>query len=105
MDKNLYLQEMENLIITAIDKIKSKDAFKIYTASIWTDPNAAASSISFDSEENSVDKVEKSNVWFKEKYDKFIAKGKLEEAELYLPETGRNTNPADFELRNCFKRY
>ncbi|WP_146153479.1 hypothetical protein [Adhaeribacter arboris] len=91
---------MENLINKAIDKMKSNDAFKIYTASIWTDPNAAASSISFDSEENSILKVKSSDEFLKKHYDRLIAKGEFEEAQSFLPETRRNTNPADFELRD-----
>jgi hypothetical protein len=33
-------------------------------------------------------------------YDRLVKAGELEEAEMYLPSTGRNTNPADLELRD-----
>src|SRR5689334_738890 len=100
MDKISYLEEMKNLINSAIVKMKSNKEFKIYTASIWTDPNAAASAISFDSEENSIIKVKESDEFLKKHYDRLIAKGKFEEAESFLPEIRRNTNSADFELRD-----
>lgn len=35
--------------------------FIIYTASIWTDKDAKVSAISFDSKENALQKIEKSN--------------------------------------------
>ena len=100
MNKELYLEEMKSLISNAIDKLKTKDNFKVYTVSIWTDPNAGASAISFDSEENSKLKIEKSNEWSKKHYERLIAAGDFQEAEMFKPNVGRNTNPTDFELRD-----
>ena len=100
MDKLLYLEEMKNLINSAIDRMNSNREFKIFTASVWTDPNAAASAISFDSEENSIIKVKKSDEFLKKHYDRLMAQEKFEEAQSFLPEKRRNTNSADFELRD-----
>jgi hypothetical protein len=101
-DQNLYLEEMTTMIDKAINRLQSKKPnFKIYTASIWTDPNAAASSINFDSKENSLSKVKKSNEWNKKYYDQYIVEGDFAQAELFKPNEGtRVCNPADFELRD-----
>lgn len=101
--KENYLTEMKSMVDRAIERLKAeKPEFIIYTVSIWTDPNAAASSISFDSQENSDREVEQSNAFDKEQYEEYIAEGDLESAELFKPETWvqRNCNPADFELRD-----
>src|SRR5829696_10540471 len=101
-DQNLYLDEMSAMIDKAINRLQSeKPTFKIYTASIWTDPNAAASSINFDSREKSLNNVNNSNEWNKKYYDQYIGEGDLEQAELFKPNEGtRMCNPADFELRD-----
>lgn len=101
-DQTLYLEEMTAMIDKAIRRLQSeKPGFKIYTASIWTDPDAAASSINFDSKENSQNKVKKSNEWNKKYYDQYIIEGDLAQAELFKPNEGtRVCNPADFELRD-----
>jgi hypothetical protein len=101
-DKSLYLKEMKELIDKAIERLHNEmPSFKIYTTSIWTDPNAAVSSINFDSKNNSLKKVEKSNEWSKKYYDQYLADGDLEQAELFKPNEGmRICNPADFELRD-----
>ncbi len=101
-DKALYVKEMTQMVDKAIERIKSEmPSFKIYTTSIWTDPNAAASSINFDNKENSIKNVEKSNAWSKKYYDEYLEEGDLEQAELFKPnESTRTCNPADFELRD-----
>ncbi|HZS07448.1 MAG TPA: hypothetical protein VFD58_21620 [Blastocatellia bacterium] len=72
---------------------------RVYTISIWTDPDAAFSAVNFDTYENSVEQVEQANTFSKEQYDHLIAEGEYEEAKLFLPGTGRNCNPADFAFR------
>lgn len=74
------------MIDRAIARMKSeKPAFVVFTASIWTDREAAASAISFDSLENSLRKIGESNEW--------------SAAHSFEPIVGtRFTNPADFEL-------
>lgn len=101
-DKTLYLSEMMTMIDKAISRLQSeKPDFKIYTASIWTDLNAVASSIGFDSKENSLNNVKKSNEWNKKYYDQYIEEGDLDQAELFKPNEGtRICNPANFELRD-----
>lgn len=96
-DKALYLREMTSMVDKAIERIKlEKPDFKIYTVSIWTDPNAAISAINFDSKQNSLKGVEFSNKWRKELYKQSLALG----ITLDPIEATRIGNPADYELRN-----
>ncbi len=75
-DKSLYHKEMTKMVDQAIQRLQiEKPTFKIYTVSIWTDPNAAASSINFDSKENSLKNVKKSNEWSKKYYDQHLSEG------------------------------
>jgi len=100
-NKAIYILEMKDMIEKAIQKlIIEKPDFFIYTVSIWTDPDASASSINFDSRDNSNKKVEHSNKFNQKYYDKYLLEGDLEQAELFKPKTGRNCNSADFELSN-----
>lgn len=100
-NSKLYKEEMLGLINEAINKMKETHAdFEIYTASIWTDPNACASAISFDTLENSKKRIQKSNEWNKKHHDRLIEEEDYEQAELFKPIKGRNVNPADFELRD-----
>ena len=102
-NKENYLTEMKSMVDQAIERLKTeRPQFVIYTVSIWTDPNAAASAISFDSQHHSALEVFKSNEFDREQYDALIAEGDLDEAELFKPETWihRNCNPANFELRD-----
>jgi len=100
-NKELYKKEMLEMIKRALKRInKTNTDFEIYTVSIWTDPNAGISAISFDSKENSDRVVKEANKWSKKHYDKLIKENKADEAEMYLPSEGRSSNPADFELSN-----
>ncbi|MBI2731691.1 MAG: hypothetical protein HYX40_13250 [Sphingobacteriales bacterium] len=101
-DKKSYVAEMKLMVDKAIERLKNElPEFKIYSVSIWTDPNAGASSINFDSKSNSEKVVEKANQYDQNKYDEFIAIGDKKMAKLFKPISGRrNTNPADFELRD-----
>ena len=101
-NKVLYLEEMKIMIDKAIYRLQSEKAdFKIYTVCIWTDPNSAVSSIGFDSKENSINNVIKSNEWSKKYYDQYILEGHLDQAELFKPnENTRDCNPADIELKD-----
>lgn len=101
-NQTLYLTEMTQMVDYAIKRLQTeKPTFKIYTASIWTDPDAAVSSINFDSKENSLKKVSESNNWNKKYYDQYLAEGDIEQAELFKPnQYTRICNPADFELRD-----
>lgn len=102
-DKENYLTEMKSMVDKAIERMKAeKPEFVIYTVSIWTDPNAAASAISFDSQRNSAMQVQQSNEFDQQQYEELIAEGDFDSAQLFKPETRiqRNCNPADFELRD-----
>jgi len=101
-DEQLYLQEMTAMVDDAIRRMKLENPeFKIYTISIWTDPNAAASSINFDNKENSLRHVEQSNEWSNSYYVKYLEENNFEQAELFKPNDGsRMCNPADFVLRD-----
>lgn len=97
--KAAYIKDMKLMVDHAIALLKTEQPdFEVYTASIWTDPNAAASSISFDSKTNSDALVEDAKAWNKSHYDKHMAAGDTEQAKLFEPTETRNTNPADFEL-------
>lgn len=101
-NKEIYIKEMTKMVDNAIERMKNEHSqFKIFTASIWTDPNAAASSIGFDSKENSLKNVDKSNEWDKTYYEKYLAEGDLEQAALFKPkEATRMCNPADYNLKD-----
>ena len=100
-NKTIYLKEMTAMVDAAFDKFSSEQpAFEIFIASVCTDSNAAASSISFDSKGNSDTKIEQSNAWNKKYYEQYLAEGNLEQAQLFEPEQGRNCNPAGFILRD-----
>jgi hypothetical protein len=100
-DKINYLKEMKSMVDKAIEKLQTeKSILKIYSVSIWTDPNAAASSINIDTKANSDKQVEQANSYDKKKYDEFLAEGNLEMAELFKTTAERNCNPADFILRD-----
>jgi hypothetical protein len=102
-NKENYLIEMKSMVDKALERLRTEHPkFEIYTVSIWTDPNAAASSINFESKANSGKVVERSNKFDKEQYEELIAEGDLETAELFQRETWmiRNCNPADFELKD-----
>ncbi len=100
-DKEQYLTEMKLMVNQAIDKLQKEiPDFEIFTISIWTDPNAAASSIGLESKLNSDKQVKASNEWSQKYYDQYLAEGDLEQAALFKPTGTRNYNPADFELRD-----
>ena len=100
-NRQQYIHEMMSMVDVAIERMKSeRPDFEIYTASIWTDPNAAASSISFDSKTNSDLQAQKSNEWSKKYYDKYMAAGDFEQAKRFAPKEERNTNPVGFQLRD-----
>jgi len=101
-NQTLYLTEMTEMVDNAIKRLQTEvPTFKIYTTSIWTDPDAAISSINFDSKDNSIKKVAESNNWNKKYYNQYLAEGDIEQAELFKPnQNTRICNPADFELRD-----
>jgi hypothetical protein len=96
-----YIAEMKGMVDEAMQKIaRENPSFEIYTASIWTDANAAGSAINFDSKRNSDGKVSRSNEFNKEQHAYWLKQGDLKMAELFTQGSDRNCNPADFELRS-----
>ncbi len=92
---------MALLVARAKQRMLNEHTYSIiYTVSIWTDPDAAASAISLDTYENSLDKISKANAWSKKEHNRLMAEGDVEMAKLFLPNEGRNCNPADFAFRN-----
>jgi hypothetical protein len=100
-DGPLYFSEMKALIVAARSLMMDRHSeIPIYTISIWTDPDAASSAVSFDTRENSQAKVDAANAWSKKHFDRLMFQGEPEEAQLFLPNEGRNCNPADFAFRS-----
>ena len=101
-DKSFYIEEMMKMVDIAIQRLLlEKPNYKIYSTNIWTDPNAAMSSINFDSKESSLNKVKESNDWNKKYYDQYLEEGDFEQAELFKPNVlTRVCNPTDFELKD-----
>jgi hypothetical protein len=102
LDNQLYYKEMTAMVNKAIDRLQLEmPNFKIYTASIWTDPNAAVSSINFDSKTYSIKQVKQRNAWFKKYRSYHLVEGDLKMAALFKPNKGtRIFNPANFLLRD-----
>src|SRR5580698_10593831 len=95
-----YIAEMKQLVDEALEKVTRENPdFEIYTIGIWTDANAAASAINFDSKHNSDEKCQKSNEFNKKQNEYWTSQGDFEMAELFQQQLQRNCNPADFELR------
>jgi hypothetical protein len=99
IDKHLYLQEMDRLLAAAKARLLAQSPdVELYTISIWTDPKAAVSAVSFDTRDNSDERVQRSNEWSMSHYDEYMAEGDEELAALFRPTEGRNQNPADFQF-------
>lgn len=100
LDIALYKEEMLQLVNEAIEKMKiEKQDFEVFTICIYTDFNSCYSAVSFDSKQHSDKSLFKSRQWQEEKYQKYLAQGNLEQAELFKPSDEiRETNPAEFEL-------
>ncbi|TGD82921.1 hypothetical protein [Hymenobacter wooponensis] len=100
-NQNQYLAEMTTMVNKAIERMQREyPEWEIYTISIWTDPGAEFSAISFDSKIHSDKCIEHYNQLMKSYQDAYLAKQEYEKAKQYAPVDGRNDNPADFELRD-----
>jgi hypothetical protein len=101
-DETLYHLEMSRLLVDAAEALRQRHPrLVVYTVSIWTDPNAAASAVSFDTAQNSAEKVAQAAEWAAGHYARAVAAKDLATAEQFAPRDGpmRNVNPADFALR------
>lgn len=103
-EKSLYQKEMIKMVDKAMRRMESDyPHFKIYSINIWTDANAAASAINFDSKAHSLKQVKRQNKFIKKIYNYHVSRGNLKDAAMFTPNKGtRVFNPADFELR-CFE--
>jgi hypothetical protein len=97
-DERVYLREMALLLDQAVARMAG--AFRetaVYTVSIWTDPDAGVSAVSFDTAENSAQKVAEAAEWSARYHDRYLAAGNLDMARFFAPaERARNVNPRDF---------
>jgi len=99
-DESLYAIEMSRLLDKAAEKVRTEyPSIVIYAISIWTDPNAAKSAVSIDTEENSKTRVASQRQWNANQLQRLVALGEQETAKLFeLGDNARNCNPGDFEL-------
>ena len=98
-DRWLYVREMSQLVDEACARFRALPGSPVlYTASIWTDPDAACSAVNIDTWEHSQLEVAKSNAY----NDKQRAYWKKEGDEKMAALWGvayRNDSPADFAYR------
>ena len=101
-DETLYLIEMSGLLADAADRLRAEHpAATVYSVSIWTDPDAAISTVSFDTAEHSATQVAALRAWAAGHQARLLARGEAEQARLLEPPAGmRNVNPADFAFRD-----
>jgi hypothetical protein len=98
-DRWLYLREMSQMVDEACAKFRTLPGSPVlYTASIWTDPDAACSAVNIDTWENSQAECAKSNAFNDRHRARYLAEGNKEMAALFGVAT-RNDNPADFAYR------
>ena len=98
----VYQAEMRSLVTAAIRAWRALElpARKpIFTVSIWTDPNAAASAVSIDTRENSDCQVREVNEYNQRQHDRLVQEGDFEMAAHFEDRATRNCNPADFAFR------
>lgn len=98
-DQQRYRDEMRTLVESAKTQFRDQHPDVIvYTISIWTDPDAAASAVNFDTRQHATEQLQASNDWGQKYHDQYMADGDVERARQFtpLPLDGRNTNPADF---------
>lgn len=99
-DEKRYLEEMRDLIDRAIAAFEARpEKPVVYTVSIWTDPDAAASAVCIDTEVNSQRFVAGVNEYNRVKREQFLADGDEKMAKLFGVAT-RNCSPADFAFRD-----
>ncbi|WP_139924114.1 hypothetical protein [Hymenobacter sp. DG01] len=98
-DKVHYLNEMRAMIDKAFARMHIiHPIYEVYTVSIWTDPNAGASSISFDSKMHSDQQNARFNELLQRHQLRLSAVEDQQKSEVFEPLTGHNDNPADFEI-------
>src|SRR5687768_14297272 len=99
-DEELYQQEMGQLLRAAYGALSAEHPdVVVYSASICTEPDARLSAVSFDTRENSEAMVARMATWAREQHARLAVEfPKAAAAVLRVP--ARNTNPADFAVRD-----
>jgi hypothetical protein len=101
-DVQRYLREMQQLVATGCLRLAVRHPrVRVYSVSVWTDPDARGSAISFDTLANSRLKVAASDRYRKRQHAELLREGDRAMARLFAkPSRDRNSNPADFAFRS-----
>src|SRR5262245_10372518 len=80
-----YRKELQDLLADAVAAWRGLGAERprIFTVSVWTDPEAACSAVSIDTRENSDVRVRETNAYNRARYDHFVQEGDLDMAALF----------------------
>ena len=104
-DAQLYRTELERLVAEAYARWTAEARPPVYTISLWTDPDAAMSSLSIDTLSHSSSVVSEANAYNAQQRAYWLDRGDAAMAELFGAIT-RNCNPADFDHRDvCTVRH
>ncbi|MGI4787224.1 MAG: hypothetical protein ACRYFS_00090 [Janthinobacterium lividum] len=96
-----YLDEITALLAQAKSNLEAQaPEAVVYTLNIWTDPESAASAVSFDTKESSDNKIAFQNRQAASRRERLVASGNIEGAARWKDQEGRICNPADFALPN-----
>jgi hypothetical protein len=100
IDQTRFLAEMRAGIHKAFDAMaREHPDVVIYTISVWTDPDAQRSAVSFDTFDNSEAKCRAANTVRQQLRDRFVSEGNTRRASLVPAHMKRNDNPADFAFQ------
>jgi len=101
-DVQRYLREMQQLVATGCVRLAVRNPrVRVYSVSVWTDPDPRVSAISFDTLANSRRKVATSERWRKRRHAEYLREGDRAMARLCAkPTPDRNDNPANFAFRS-----
>lgn len=100
-DREHYLEEISALLSAAKTNFLAQNPeASVYTINVWTDPNAAASAVSFDTREHSESMIAYQNRQIAARRESLLASGNTEGATLCRNQEGRVCNPADFAYPN-----
>lgn len=100
-DRKYYLEEIAALLSAAkAEFLAQHPEARVYTINVWTDPNAAASAVSFDTREHSESMIAYQNRQTANRRERLLASGDIGGAERCHDQEGRVCNPADFAYPN-----
>jgi hypothetical protein len=96
-DQAAYREEMHDLLHKARDAARQRLGIeRVYSVSIWTDPDAAVSAVSVDTRAHSSAQLTALSTWAHEQVAKYAGTAEAEFTECLLNLPDRNVNPADF---------